>query len=131
MTEKPSTVVRAVKLLWAALLVGPLKLAVDFSFVDFSFLETTGPLNFLVSVLLVVTAVLAFLISKISAGRNWARITFLVIFILGFVPGLSLVGAEFDRSVLVGILSIAQTALSLYALFLIFTQPGSAWFRKV
>jgi hypothetical protein len=126
-TEKPSTVVRAVKLLWASLLLGPLKIALEFSYV-----QASGALAFVVVGLFVTFPVVAFFISKISAGRNWARITFLVMFILVFVSRLSLVVEEFDRSaVLVGILSIAQFALQLYVLFLIFTQPGSSWFRKV
>jgi hypothetical protein len=74
---------------------------------------------------------MAFLIFKISTGKNWARITYLVLFIIGMLPAVPVILGEFSRLPVVGALSLAQVGLQLFALVLLFTKPGSGWFRKV
>ena len=124
--QKPQPVVTAVNLLWVSLAVGLVKMLMDFS--NLSGMAAAAFTNF---ILIFTFALIAFLIFKISAGRNWARITFLVMFIIGVLPTLPIVLGEFSRSAVVGALSAAQIGLQVYALFLLFTQPGSSWFRKV
>lgn len=124
--QKPQPVVTAVNLLWVSLAVGLVKMLMDFS--NLSGMAAAAFTNF---ILIFTFALIAFLIFKISAGRNWARITFLVMFIIGVLPTLPIVLGEFSRSAVVGALSVAQIGLQVYALFLLFTQPGSSWFRKV
>ena len=124
--QKPQSITTAANLLWASLVVGLAKMLMDFSN-----LATLAPAAFTNFVLVFTFAVIAFLIFKISAGRNWARITFLVMFVIGMLPTLPLMLAEFSRSPVVGALSVAQVGLQVYALFLLFIQPGSVWFRKV
>ena len=123
--QKPRPIVTAVNLLWASLAVGLVKMLMDFSN-----LSTVAPAAFTNFILVFTFALSGFLIFKISAGRNWARITFLVLFIIGVLPTLPIVFGEFSRSTVVGALSVAQIGLQVYALFLLFTQPGSGWFRK-
>ena len=118
--QKPQPVVTAVYLLWVSLAVGLVKMLMYFS--NLSGMAAAAFTSF---ILIFTFALIAFLIFKISAGRNWARITFLVMFIIGVLLG------EFSRSAVVGALSAAQIGLQVYALFLLFTQPGSSWFRKV
>lgn len=124
--QKPQSVVTAINLLWASLAVGLVKMLIDFSN-----LSALAPAAFTNFILVFTFALLGFLIFKISAGRNWARITFLVMFIIGVLPALPIVLDEFSRSAVVGALSVAQTGLQVYALYLLFTQPSSGWFRKV
>jgi hypothetical protein len=121
---KPPAVIRAVTLLWGSLLIGLLN-------------ALSGPgasLLQLPPVVLVIAAVMlalvALLVVKISAGRNWARIVLLVIVALG--APLSLIGldAAFAESVLGGLLGLAVTALQIYAVVLLFTAPGKTWFAK-
>ena len=124
--QKPQPVVTAVYLLWVSLAVGLVKMLMYFS--NLSGMAAAAFTSF---ILIFTFALIAFLIFKISAGRNWARITFLVMFIIGVLPTLPIVLGEFSRSAVVGALSAAQIGLQVYALFLLFTQPGSSWFRKV
>ena len=124
--QKPQPVVTAVNLLWASLAVGLVKMLMDFSN-----LSGMAPAAFTNIILIFTFALIAFLIFKISAGRNWARITLLVMFIIGVLPTLPIVLDDFSRSAVVGALSVAQIGLQVYALILLFTQPGSSWFRKV
>lgn len=124
--QKPQAVVTAINLLWASLAVGLVKMLLDFSN-----LSAVAPAAFTNFVLIFTFALIGILIFKISAERNWARITFLVMFVIGVLPTLPIVLGEFSRSPVVGALSVAQIGLQVYALFLLFTQPGSSWFRKV
>lgn len=124
--EQPQSVRAAVNLLWASLVVGLVKMLMDFSN-----LSAVAPAAFTNFVLIFTFAIIGFLIFKLSAGRNWARITFLVMFVIGMLPTLPLVLSEFSRSPVVGALSVAQIGLQVYALFLLFTKPGSVWFRKI
>lgn len=123
--EKPQSVRLAVNLLWASLAIGVVKSATDLDY-----LSRVGPAAFVFFVMACTLAVMAFLFCKIGAGRNWARITLLVLFILGIVPTLPLLFAEFARSPVRGVLSLVQLAIQACALFLMFTKPGSDWFRK-
>ncbi len=84
--QKPQPVVTAINLLWASLAVGLVKMLMDFSY-----LSGVAPAAFTNFVLIFTFALIAFLIFKISAGRNWARITFLVICIIGVLPTLPIV----------------------------------------
>lgn len=124
--QKPQSVATAVNLLWASLAVGLVKMLMDLSN-----LSAVAPAAFTNVVLVFTFTLITFLIFKISAGRNWARITFLVMFVIGMLPRLPLMLGEFSRAPVVGALSVAQVGLQVYALFLLFTQPGSVWFRKV
>ncbi len=123
--QKPQPVVIAVNLLWASLVVGLVKMLMDFSN-----LSAVAPAAFTNFTLIFTFALIGFLIFKISAGKNWARITFLFLFVIGVLPVLPFVVGEFSRSAVFGALSVAQIGLQVYALFLLFTQPGSSWFRK-
>lgn len=110
---------------------------------EFPILSAGAPAAFPDFVEVFTFASIAFLIFKISAGRNWARITFLVTFVIAMLLLLLLLplmlGESFlpfmlgylFRSPVVGALWVALLGLRVYALFLLFTQPGSAWFRKV
>lgn len=125
LVQKPDAVSLAVKLFWATLAVGLVKVLADFAA-----LSASGPAAAVNFVLIFTFGLIAFLIFKISAGRNWARITMLVFFVIGALPSVPLILGEFSRSAVIGVLSVAQLGLQGYALFLVFTRPGSSWFRK-
>ena len=124
-TNRPRSVSSAVNLLWASLVVGLLKV-----FMDLSHLGDMASVAAIVVLSVVFVALFGFLYFKISVGKNWARITLLVMGVIGIVPTFSIVSTEFSRSVVVGTLSLLQLTLQTYAAFLLFTQPGSNWFRK-
>jgi len=122
---RPSSVGLAIKLLWASLAVGVIKILIDFQYL--SAMANAALVGF---VLVFTLALTGFLILMISTRRNWARIVFLIIFLLGLLPTLPVILTEFSRSPVAGILVVLQIGLQVYALFLLFTKPGAAWFRK-
>ncbi|MEZ5646690.1 MAG: hypothetical protein R3E99_16305 [Burkholderiaceae bacterium] len=123
--EKPSQINTAVNLLWASLAIGFVK-----SIMDMQHLGSQASPAFTNFILISVIAVVALLIVFTSKGKNWARITFLVLFILGSLPSIPLVLAEFTRSPVLGAFSLVQIVLQVVALYMVFTRPGAAWFKK-
>jgi hypothetical protein len=123
--EKPSQINTSVNLLWASLAIGFVK-----SIMDMQHLGSQASPAFTNFILISVFAVMALLIVFISKGKNWARITFLVLFILGSLPSIPLVLGEFTRSPVLGAFSLVQIVLQVIALYIVFTKPGAVWFKK-
>lgn len=80
-----------------------------------------------VAVFTVVT--LAWLAYKIWAGRNWARMTFSVLTILGLALYAPILMKFFQISRIAGSINLLQGLLQLVAIYLLFTQPGRSWFK--
>ena len=133
--NRPSQVSIAVKLLWYSLGLGIVNTLTDPQSLD---LVSQGSTAFTITIMAFTLVIMALLIWNISAGRNWARIIFLVVFLLG---GLGYLFAAmndptdpsfnpFARSMLAGLISLLQLAFQLVALRFIFTKPGASWFKK-
>ncbi|AKZ64667.1 hypothetical protein F506_20200 [Herbaspirillum hiltneri N3] len=124
---KPQAVRKAINLLWASTFgIGLIK-----TILDYSHWSTLGTPIFRFSVLLITSAVLVLLIFKMSEGKNWARITWLVFFVLGLLPSFLTIKGELSRSLLLGAISIIQILVQIYAGYLLFSKGGGVWFRKL
>lgn len=122
---KPKSITLAMALLWASLALGLAKFAMSYSS-----LAATPNLKVTLAVLGATLAVYILLIVMMSKGKNWARIAFLVLFLIGLVPSLPTLLADFARSPLIGGLGLGDVVLQAWALVLVFTNPGKTWFRK-
>lgn len=137
---RPASVETAVKLIWANIALSLVGAVVTFAMLDSLVdraLETAdagvdadtlrsgfivgGAIGLAISVALF--AMLAYFIGK---GANWARITYTVLSVLGFL--LSLVGIG-DQPVLFLLLSVLSLALTTWALLLLWTRESGAWFK--
>ena len=123
--QKPQSVVLAVKFLWASFAIGLVK-----TLMDFPNLSAAASPAYIYFVMFFTFVVIGYLIFRISAGENWARIAFLVMFVIGMLPALPVIMGEFSRAPVAGALSVVQVGIQIYALYLLFTQPGSGWFGK-
>ena len=123
--ERPNDINLAMKCLWATLVFGFMKLVMDSEFI-FSQVE---PL-FAILIMFIVAVLSAFIFNSISQGRNWARITYLVLTLIGFPMSVSEMMSELGRSPVIGLISAVSIVLTIFALWLVFTMPGSAWFRR-
>jgi len=122
---KPKELALAVNALWASLAVGLVKLLIDHARLG----SMAPPL--LTNFTLVFTFVLmALLIFKISHGRNWARITSLVLFLFGLLPAVPIMLREFVNSPVTGALSLAQAAIQAFAFYLLFFSAAAEYFKK-
>jgi hypothetical protein len=74
---------------------------------------------------LLAIGVLSWLTYNISRGRKWARMGFLVFFVLGSPVLFLLHGTVFGV-----VASVAMLALQILALIFVFTGAGARWFRR-
>jgi cell division protein FtsW (lipid II flippase) len=125
MATKPREVNWAIFLILAAFAIAPIKAAMDWSY-----LKNLGPIQISVFVGVATLLLLSYFIWKVSQGRNWARITLLVLFLLGLPTYFFHVRAEFGRSAILPVLSILQALMQGTGLLLIFKAPAKDWFKK-
>jgi hypothetical protein len=77
-----------------------------------------------------------FFVLKISSGRNWARIAFLIVFLLGMIlmVGLSLSSSGLAQlrvqGLLMNIFTTVQTLIQGLALAFLFKPEANAWFKS-
>jgi len=125
MATKPREVDWAISLMLAALAIGPITTAMDWSH-----LKSLGPIQRLVLDGVVTLLLLSYFIWKVSQGRNWARITLVVFFLLGLPFYFFYVRAQAGRSAILAILSILQALMQGTGLLLTFVAPAKDWFKK-
>ena len=82
-------------------------------------------------ILLVFLAVFFLFVSKIGAGRNWARITLLVLLLVQLPFAVLGSIAEVRANLMHGSLSIVIAILQLLGVGLLFTRNSNLWFRKL
>jgi hypothetical protein len=125
-TTRPPRVGTAVKLLYITLGIGVLRSIMDASM----YTEMASP-AFVMLISFFVLGVMGFFIFMIGKGRNWARITFLVFFIISIpfaaFPLMQSVGAN-PISGRIGIIIII---IQIVALVFLFQKLSSDWFREM
>jgi hypothetical protein len=124
-TERPKEVTWAALLLSASLIIGGIRAISDLTH------KVSGASFFVaVLILLVFLGVFFFFVSKIAAGRNWARLTLLVLLILQLPFAVLGSIAEVRTNVAHGSLSIVIATLQFLGVGLLFTKNSNPWFRK-
>jgi hypothetical protein len=74
--------------------------------------------------------IMAWLTHKTNQGRNWARITFLVLYIIGSVIAIPAFLTDPHLTIDIGIF-IIQTILEAAALIMLFSRDARPWFKPV
>ncbi len=122
---RPGEVTLAVRLLWISIAIGLLITGLRVA-------GLVSGASLVVALLLgvVIFGFYLFLVSRISAGRNWARIVFLVLFLIGLPFSIPTYLAELRKSVLFGSISILIAVIQLVATYLLFTKNSNRWFRQ-
>jgi preprotein translocase subunit Sss1 len=118
---RPPAIERAVMLLWVAVAIGVVSSLLSLTMLGASF---SGLLATIIGL-----AITAFLIIKVGEGRNWARIVLLVLFAIGLVGFVVAGGLSFGVAPFLTLIGLVQLGIEGYALYLIFTPPGSDWFK--
>src|SRR5436190_15922586 len=102
-TGRPQKVKIAVTVLYVTLGIGIVRAAIEVS----ANAQMAG-VGFLMFITLVVFTVMVFLIAMIGRGRNWAHITFLILFLLGLLPSILPLIRSFTLRPISGVLGLAQ-----------------------
>ncbi len=128
-TTRPPRVGTAVKLLYITLGIGVLRVIMDPSMYA-EYAELASP-AFVTLITFFVLGVMGFFIFMIGKGRNWARIAFLVLFIIGIpfaaLPLMQSVGAN----PISGRIGVVQIIIQIVALVFLFQKLSSDWFRDM
>jgi FtsH-binding integral membrane protein len=122
--QKPEAVSTAIKLLYATLVIGALRSALEWSHQT----QAVSP-DFVLFVMIFTFAFIVWLIYKMDRGRNWARITFLVFFILGVPMSVLPLLRSLSYSPVSGVLGLLQVVLQIVALCILFGRSARPWFR--
>ena len=122
---RPHVVTRAILALVASFAIGGIRAVFDLK-------QKVSGGSFLVAIILlaVFLSVCFFFVSKIAAGRNWARITLLILIIIQLPFTILGSIAEIRTNLLHGSISIIIVSLQLLGTYLLFTRNSNLWFRS-
>ena len=122
---RPKETTLAVQFLYGSLAIGLLRAVFGLS------QRTSGaPLILAALIVVSVFALGFFVVWKISAGRNWARIILLVLVLINLPFAVLANISELKRSVLSGAFSILIEAILWLGTYLLFTRNSNLWFRR-
>ncbi len=116
----------AVKLLYVTLGIGIIR-----SIIEFSRQAEASSVGFVLFVMFFVFGIMLFFIYMIGKGKNWARITFLVLFIIGVPLSILPMIQSLSHYPVSGVLGLLQVAMQAIALVLLFQSGSSAWFTAM
>ena len=134
--ERPASISAVVTLLYVVLALGVIRSAIVFGRLsaqagaEFGRLSPVAGASFVLFVQGTSFAFVWFLIFMIGRRRNWARVVFLVMFVVGIPFTVKPLIDSFSASPISGVLGVAQLALQITALYLLFRPAGRAWFRR-
>ena len=124
--EAPKKIKQAVNLVYLSLAIGLVKSILYETMTSQKMLSDPKALSIGVFVIVII----GFFGYKIGQGKNWARITLLVLFILGMIWYPFIVLSEFGISPMIGIISIVQMLIQLYVLIILFNKESKEWFSR-
>jgi hypothetical protein len=122
--EKPLAIRRAVALMWSSLALNILIFVIDWRFQVSQSPALVAVLSELIGVALSV-----WLIVKITVGRNWARIVYLVLLALALIVIVPEILGSASRAAHVAGLRMIELGMDFATMYLVFV-PGREWFRK-
>ena len=118
-TNRPQKVQNAVSILYVTLGIGIISAILQ--------VLAHGAISRMFTTLVIVAA-MAFLIVMTGRGRNWARVTLLILFLVGVLPSILPLVRFFAVHPISGFLGLAQLVLQIVALIFLFQEESSQWF---
>ncbi|MFP4402973.1 MAG: hypothetical protein ACOC3X_00320 [Nanoarchaeota archaeon] len=130
---RPNKVSIAVKLLWITIVVGIIRSIIELPntlevLIEQGFYFGLA-IGFVIFTAFISLAIISFFIYMIGKGKNWARIIFLVLFIIGIPFSILPLVQSLMANPISGIIAIGQTILQIVALVLLFQKSSSDWFK--
>ena len=125
--EKPVSFKKAAILVYASLGVGLIKSLLYELLTDTKMIS--NPNNLVIGIFTI--ALIGFIAYHAGQAKNWARITFLVMFVLGGLMMPSIIIEEFRTVPIIGIITLIQTGLQLYVLIILFSVECKDWFKQL
>lgn len=127
--ERPKNVQFAVGLLSATLVLGSIIAFIDFkTFVGLA--QHAGGARFVIFVQLFVLAFTLFYIYFIANRKNWARILYLVLYLIGVPFSVKPLIESLEARPTSGLITLLQMACQTIAAILLFMPESNDWFKK-
>jgi hypothetical protein len=124
-TSKPSQIVTATNLLWSTIPLG-----IANGVLQWRFLAALGSVEIIVLTQILAFCVTAWLTLKISSGQNWARITYVIVSLLGLPAIIFQLPSVFSRTPVGGGITLLLVVIQVYVIWLLFSEPGRQWFSR-
>lgn len=129
-SEKPDEVVLAVKLLLASLLIGIIRISLECRIpLEWQSTQHSSIIWLILLFLVFVSSLMLWLIYKINSRKNWARITWLILFVLGLPFSIKPLILSLTLNPFSGILGIGQCAIQIIAMVLLFKRSVNKWYK--
>ena len=124
-SEIPKKVKQSAYMVYASLGVGLIKSGLYETLTTQKILSDSTSLTVgIVTILLI--GLLGYMIGQ---GKNWARITLLILFVIGMIGYPFIVLTEFRANSIIGIVSVIQMLIQLYVLIILFSGKTNDWFK--
>jgi hypothetical protein len=114
----------------AILMVASIPVGIVLTILDWEYLRSTSNTTIAVETLVIFGTLMIWLAYKLAFGRNWARITLLVLVIVGAPFYLISLVALFMRAPALGAISVVQAFMQYVSLYVVFTEPARSEFRR-
>ena len=114
----------AVILLWASLVLGVVRTVMQIMAQD-STEKIIGGFIIATPIILIV----AWLIYKVSKGKEWARIAYLILFIIGITPAVGEFLIYLQINPTISVLRLGDILLSAIAIFILFKDSSDKYFK--
>lgn len=121
--SRPSSVANAVGLFYISMALGLLRVLIDWPVMT----RDSSP-GFILFVLACTFGFLLLLIHQVSRGRNWARITLTVFYMIGIPFSIRPLLEALGTAPLSGILGILQVVFQVMGLAMLFGADARRWF---
>lgn len=130
---RPKTITIALQILWGSLVLYIPDLLLNGSVLPKDDIQISPFFDF-VFVHVCALALYVWIIFKISRGRNWARITHLILTIFSIIWFITLNDTNdtlLAFPLLRSFLTILEIVLDIIVVYLLFSNPGAAWFKTL
>ncbi len=129
--KRPKNISTGVRLLWFSFLLGALSVIGDLIRAERDILATYGEIGLIIRIAITITiiAIATLLIYMIGKRKNWARISYLILFIIAVIIGMkNLITGIFDNQI-TSFIYLVEIILSTVALVFLFQEKSSKWFN--
>jgi hypothetical protein len=123
---KPHKVTLAVRLLYSTLGLGIVR-----SIWEFPIQAQQSSAGFVLFVIVFTFVFVGFFVFMIDQGKNWARITFLVLFVIGVPLSIYPLLQSLAYAPVSGVMGLAQVVLQTLGIIFLFQKDASVWFKKI
>lgn len=133
-SQSPVEIRRAIQMIIASIALGIVRFALTYeqtkAKIEAANIPGMAPWLFIILTLTFSFGFNLVLLFFLSRGRNWARILFTILFVIGVPMSVPYLMEAFNVAPVSGVVGVLQLGLQLYGVFLLFQPASNAWFKK-